>query len=200
MRRRMWRGVLLALALAALLAAPALAKSPPDKLVLEGPGLATALAITDPAALVGFSPWDRGFIAWARGPITTPPTEQPYTVSFFLGGRKIYVVHYVPGPAGRPGAIYIPGPGDSDYQLNIGTIMGASSDRWGPEGKWQYATANWDTVLQRALRVHGAPSPAPGGLLPRAPLWGVAVTASGLLGSAAWRGWRRHRAGYRQPA
>jgi hypothetical protein len=108
--------VVLAFSLAVVLAAPALPKSPPDRLRVEGPGLAGLAEITDATELATFSPWGRGFIDWDRGLVAVPsPVGQTYTVAFFLGGKKIYVVQYVPASIGESGYIYFPGPGDSDY-------------------------------------------------------------------------------------
>ncbi|MBI4499398.1 MAG: hypothetical protein HY689_16040 [Chloroflexi bacterium] len=198
---RLW--AMLALSLAALLPAPALAKSPPDKITVEGPGLAAPVEITDPADLAEFSPWSRRFIWWDQGLVTAPPpADQTYTVSFYLRDRKIYVVEYAPDPSGAPGALYFPGPGHPSYRLNIGTIIGAStSDRWAPEGKWYYATAEWDLMIQRALRAHRATSRAPGSPVgdtpfPSAPVprfWAVSATAIGLMGSLTWVIRRRHQ-------
>ena len=207
---------IVAVLVAALFAGPAWAKNPPDTLVVEGPGLTSPVAITDAAALAGFSPWDRGFIAWDRGPATAPPpTARRYAVYFYLAGREVYVLDYVPAPAGEPGSIYLPGPGDPAYGLNSGTIVSASTDRWDPNGRWQYATAAWDAALSRALRgpVPALPWPATSGHLgtvqtalasvptlvptaPGAPLRALTAAVLGLLGisvGVVWR--RRHESG-----
>jgi hypothetical protein len=192
---------------------PALAKSPPDKLSVTGPGLARPVEITDAPSLAAFDPWTRGFIAWERGlAARPPPLEETYSVAFHLrrlGGdlAVIYVLRYAPDPAGGPGFIHIPGPGTPEYRLNIGTIITGSSDRWDPNGQWQHATAGWDALMRRALGGRLASSAAPGTTsgvasaptrLPEAggpsALWVVPATvglAAGLAGLA--RRLRRHR-------
>jgi len=149
--------------LLSLTAAPAAyAKGPVDKIVIAGPGLAASIEITDAADLSGFNPWSRTFIAWNRGLVAEPPSiEETYAVSFLKkGGRElslIYMLHYAPGPSGGPGYIYIPGPDEPWYWLNIGTISTGSSDRWNPNGKWQYATVQWDALMLRALNGQTVP-------------------------------------------
>lgn len=172
--------VLLAAALVAGLPAAAEAKSPPDRLVVSGGGLAGAVEIEDAAALASFNPWTRGFIAWERGLAegARESLARAYTVSFYLGsvggGSPIYVVHYAPDAAGGPGLIYVPGPADEWYRLNIGTIITGDSDRWNPNGRWQYATAAWDGVMARALG--GRVSAAMAAVTPVGPL----LPATGL--------------------
>jgi len=128
--------------------------------VVSGNELAAPVEIPDAAALESFNPWNRGFIAWERGlAADPPPVARTYTVAFYLdsasaggsGGTPIFVVHYAPDPAGGPGFIYIPGPADEWYRLNIRTIITGGSDRWNPNGRWQYATAEWDAVMRGAL-------------------------------------------------
>jgi len=51
MLRRVWFAGVLAAAALALLVAPGLAKGPPQKVTIEGPGLAVPIEITDPATL-----------------------------------------------------------------------------------------------------------------------------------------------------
>jgi hypothetical protein len=147
---------------------PAVAKSPPDKLTVSGPGLVRPVEIADAVSLAAFDPWTRGFITWERGlAARPPPLEETYTVSFLLrkeGGELavIYVLRYAPDPAGGPGYIHVPGPGTPEYRLNIGTIITGGSDRWDPNGKWQYAAAEWEAVMRRALGRRAASSGASG--------------------------------------
>ncbi|MBI3971761.1 MAG: hypothetical protein HY332_10780 [Chloroflexi bacterium] len=174
--------LLLVLLVVLLPASAAFAKSLPDRIVVAGPGMVEPIEITDQASLSGFNPWTRGFIAWDRGPVAAPPpAEQTYTASFYLkngdGARSlIFVLHYRPDSSGGPGYIYIPGPGDEWYRLNIGTIITGGSDHWNPNGKWQYATPAWDTVMRRALREHGVSLPVPD---PPAPLARSNLPAAG---------------------
>lgn len=198
-------GVVVVLLAALFWIPPALAKGPPDKLSLSGRGLAQPVEIADPASLAAFDPWTRGFIAWGRGlAANPPPLEDTYTVSFYLkraGGELalIYVLHDAPDPTGGPGYIHIPGRGEPAYRLNIGTIITGDSDRWDPNGKWQYATAEWDAVMRRALSEHAAAAPAGGAVTPsRLPkagappvLWLVPATAGALTAGLVWLARRR---------
>jgi hypothetical protein len=152
------RFILILATLAALIAAYPVsvsAKSPPDRIEVMGPTMAAPIEISDASALANFSPWGRGFIDWDLGHASAPTTESPrYDVSFYLddrGREPIYVLHYVPSVSG-PGYIYVPDKGEPWHRLNIGTISGASSsDRWNPEGRWQYATTDWDVLIRSAL-------------------------------------------------
>ncbi len=141
----------------------ALAKGPVDKITVAGPGLAAPVEVTGPGHN-GFDPWTRDFIHWSRGLANPPPSVgEAYKVSFFLkqhdrsyclnrdGNYCLrYVVQYLPDPSGGAGYLYIPGPGEPHYRINIGTI-GSGSNRWDPQGKWQYATARWDASMRRAI-------------------------------------------------
>ncbi len=152
---------------------PAFAKGPVDKMTLTGAGLASPIEITNSESLAPFDPWTRGFVSWNRGRVTEPPpAEQIYAVSFYLQARNrpncpkldgefcvIFVLQYSPDPSGGPGHLYFPGPGEPSYRLNIGTIMTSSLDAWDPNGKWQYATADWDALMQRVLGEDGVATP-----------------------------------------
>jgi len=179
------------LALSLVVGLPGLveAKSPPDRLVVSGSGLAAPVEIGEAAALASFSPWSRGFIAWERGVASGEQAwlARAYTVAFYLnsvgGGSPIYVVHYVPDAAGGPGLIYVPGPADEWYRLNIGSIITGDSDRWNPNGRWQYATAEWDAVMSRALAGRVLATAAPTrALLPVTGLSGVRPLGAAALG------------------
>ncbi|HUE75768.1 MAG TPA: hypothetical protein VMP10_02980, partial [Chloroflexota bacterium] len=136
----------------ALIATPAFAKKAPDSLLIEGGGLASPVEIDDASKLEEFSPWSRGFVDWARRvPLNEPAVAAtPYTVSFFLEERKIYVVEYVPGPDGE-GYVYFPNGSHPAFDLNMSTIITGDSDHWNPNGKWAYATQEWVEVIERAL-------------------------------------------------
>jgi hypothetical protein len=161
-------------------------KSPPDRITISGPTLASSVEIVDALALSEFSPWARAFIDWDRGISAGPPEEtRRFEVSFYLDERDpapVYVLHYAPVASG-PGYIYIPGRGEPWHQSNIGTIQGAStSDRWAPEGKWQYATGAWDALIRTALeRSSAAPQPAHTG--GDQPMGWVVLAASSVTGA-----------------
>lgn len=190
---------------------PAFAKGPVDKMTLTGAGLASPIAITDSESLAPFDPWTRGFVSWNRGRVTERPSaEQTYAVSFYLQAKDrpncakldgefcvIFVMQYSPDPSGGSGYLYIPGPGEPSYRLNKGTIITSSLDAWDPNGKWQYATADWDALMQRVLGEDGVVTPvaaSPGTTAtPTAKAWVLALWAMGLLGSAAGLLWLRLR-------
>jgi hypothetical protein len=147
----------------ALMQSPVVAKGPVDKIAVDGPDT-DRIEITAGDALDEFDPWGRQFIDWERGLASEPPKRgEPYTVSFYLDDRVIFVLKYALEPEGGTGYIYIPGPEDPDYKLNAGTIIGGSSDRWDPNGKWQYATASWAAVMPGESRVQ-PPTTGDGGL------------------------------------
>ncbi len=177
----------------ALCAGVAAAKSPPDRLTITGgPGGAAPAELTGPASLASFNPWSREFIAWDRGLVARPPAlDGAYTVTLYLtehgSSSPIYVFHYVPSASGEAGLIYIPGPGEAFYRVNIGTIMTGSSDRWDPNGKWQYAADASDAILRRALASRtgalpvtssdAAMPPVGGGVVDRAVLFAAGFSA-----------------------
>lgn len=153
--------------LATAAVSPVEAKTAPDKIAITGPGLSRQVELTDPAALAGFSPWSRGFIAWDRGLASQPADTGPsYTATFYLDKgdgqlSPIYVLTYRPEPSNQRGEIYLPGPGDDGYRLNIGTIITGSSDHWNPNGKWQYATNAWVVAVGGAIHNGRAGIPQP---------------------------------------
>ena len=164
---------------------PTAAKGPVDMITIEGQGLTQPIEITEAESLEPFNPWTRGFIDWSRGRITDPPTvEKIYEVSFHLAGRgKIFILQYSTDLSGGPGYIYIPGPGEPGYRLNIGTIIGGNSDSWNPNGQWQHATPEWETLMQRAVSKPSSSQPKTDGTsVPMA--WALALGALVLIGAA----------------
>ena len=147
--------------LVALPATVVSAKGPVGRITISGPGLTDPVEVKSAAMLSNFDPWGRQFIAWDRGVAPTAPQGQPsYAIAFYRDesgrGSPIYVFDYVPRSPRGPGYIHLPGPGDSRYALNAGTVVGAtSSDRWNPDGKWQYATDEWDAAVLQELRTYG---------------------------------------------
>ena len=175
------RIVVAALFVAWLAGGVADAKSPPTKVMLTGPGLPQPVAITDRASIEQFNPWGRQFIDWQRGLAADPPQlSEAYVVSIYVddGASPAYTVCYATRADGT-GLLYFPGPGDAHYRANIGTIMGASSsDRWNPEGKWQFATRQADDALRGAIARQAGSLPAPTGAPATSPaVWGPACLA-----------------------
>ena len=154
-------------------------------ITVEGQGLAEPIEITDAESLEPFNPWFRQFIDWKRRGIKTPPEiEETYEVHFHLTERgKIFVLHYSTDPSGGPGYIYIPGPGEPGYRLNIGTIITGDSDSWNPNGQWQHATPEWAALIRQA--VPKASSRQPGADATSFPMaWALALGALVLIGAA----------------
>ena len=79
----------------------------------------------------------------------------------------IYVLQYSLDPLGGPGYLYFPGIGEPSYRVKKGTIITASSDLWDPNGKWHYATEQWDTLIRHALREEGNVTPGSASLTAR---------------------------------
>ena len=167
------------------LASPVAAKRPVDKITVEGQGLTEPIEITDAESLEPFNPWTREFIDWKRRRIADPPTvEDTYEVSFHLTDcGKIFVLQYSTDASGGPGYIYIPGPGEPGYRLNIGTIITGDSDSWNPNGKWQHATTAWGTLMQQSVR-KSSTSPPAANRASDTMAWGLALGALVLVGGA----------------
>jgi hypothetical protein len=142
--RTMITGTLIALALMVGLVH---AKGPTVKLTIPGPGVAQALEVTDPNALVHV--WNGDFIG---SPASIPDESLPrYTVSFYAlpprsAVRMVYVVHYARDPKTGQGFVHLPGRGEEWYGLNVSTIL-----RDGQDGKWHQASPAWSTAIAAAL-------------------------------------------------
>ena len=160
------------------LASPVAAKGPVDMITIEGKELSAAIEITDAAALYSFDPWFRQFIDWKRRQIKTPPAvKDTYEVSFHLNDRGvIFVLQYSTDSSGGPGYIYIPGPGEPGYRLNIGTIITGDSDSWNPNGQWQHASPEWGTLMQRSIE-KATSSPTGSNGSPNTLAWALALGA-----------------------
>ncbi len=131
-------------------------KALPGKVTIDGPGLAVPIEITDPAVLEGFDPWLGGFIDWEAGRVDEPPIAgESYELLFYMdvedgvGQLVIYGFHFQPDPRGERGYIYLPGPGEPWYEVNIGTIIR-------DEGSWHYASLGWDSLMRSLLEKEGA--------------------------------------------
>ena len=178
------------------LASPLAAKRPVDMITIEGQGLTHPIEITDTESLEPFSPWFRQFIDWKRRKIADPPAvKDTYEVSFYLNNNhgKIFVLHYSTASSGGPGYIYIPGPGEPGYRLNIGTIITGDSDSWNPNGQWQHATPEWAALMRQALGQTSTSTPDTNGAW-TPPAWALALAGLVLFGTATMslRKRRRH--------
>ena len=178
------------LALASLVAA----KGPVDMITIEGEELNGAIEITNAASLYSFDPWFRQFIDWKQRRIKIPPTvKDTYEVSFHLNERgKIFVLQYFTDLSGGPGYIYIPGPGEPGYRLNIATIITGDSDSWNPNGQWQHATPAWGMLMQRSIeKATSVPTASNGSSNTLA--WALALGTLVLVSTAALASLRLRR-------
>ena len=167
--RRYW-GILLLVVGVLLGASPALAKGPPDKAVIRGPGLTGEIAITDATML---SDMGLGSLEDFQSPLDAPSqTAAGYQIDrFFRSGGTFQpfdrLVYYPPASGERGRIFYagmaVVGYGSSDY-----------------DGKWFRATAAGDAAMQRLIG-HLAPQlglPATGTISSRA---GLVTLLVGLL-------------------
>src|ERR1700741_4183589 len=115
------------------------------RIEISGAGLATPLVITDPEVVGKFFMWSGpfagatpgapprnayvgAFIDWQSGSSSAPEGLVSYDVAFFCefpreaGARLVYVVKYADDPARRRGYIYLPGPDEPHYRLNVKTV------------------------------------------------------------------------------
>lgn len=135
------------------------AKGITTRITIVGPGLDSPLQVTDPTLVANFNVWagagtyssgvrqTRGFIAeWSAGPLLQKPdTGSRYEVSFFVRfpnrteEQLAYIVEYQ-GDASH-GYVFIPGPGDRRYALNVRSI------HRGVEGNWFRATPEWQRFV-----------------------------------------------------
>ena len=173
MRGSIVPGVLVLLALTTSLA---LAKGPPDKVVISGPGLSGEIESTDREAI---SALGLGALEdFQRGPIEAPQVGAGYQMAcYFKDGasyRPFDRLTYYPNLPGKRSYIFYEG-------LRI-------SGGWSEyDGKWFYATKAGDAAMRRLLWQLGtepATLPATGGTAPLAAaavLSGALVLAGALL-------------------
>jgi hypothetical protein len=151
--------IFIAFALAASLGGQAPEYRPKEtvKLVLNGPGLRDNVEITDRAAIAGNV---------YAGNFMTTQSEEPnqawprYRVEFYVfslerGVTLRYAVVYVRDSKTGAGFVYLPGRGEPDYRLNIGTIIRDGSESPGlqpaRDGQWQHAAGDWSAALNAHL-------------------------------------------------
>jgi hypothetical protein len=138
------------------------AKGITTRIVIEGLNLSAPIEITDPQILSNFAVWtgpgtslnesagqttypDGFIIRWPEGPTAEPSKELPqYQVSFYTTDRKgpSYVVSYSYEPLTKSGYVYLPGPAEKWYRLNVSSISR------GVEGHWFLARALWDSTAE----------------------------------------------------
>ena len=127
------------------------------KLVVSGPRLASDLEITDRAAIAA-NVFDGNFMTTIAD--APDPYWPRYRVAFHLNSRERgvflgYAVLYAWNPLTGEGFVYLPGRGEADYRVNIGTIMrdGSLSPGLQParDGYWHHATPEWSQALNARL-------------------------------------------------
>jgi hypothetical protein len=146
-------GLIATCLLQGLIPTPSWAKGETVKITLTCTGMAGPVELTDSIALTpSFGPWGNAILDSTR-------TARPGTVkgrrmcevAFYVRYRAhdvelAYVLYYYPGNASTPGCIYLPGPRDPWYTLNVGTMW-----RPGQDGKWHVASPVWDALARRAI-------------------------------------------------
>ena len=147
-----WTRVLVVAALVAGSSAGLQAKGPTVRLTVSGPGLSASVPITDQQILSVSNVWAGAFIG---APAEAPDSALPsYTVAFDVelpawmkaGVRRMYAVHVVKDVKNGGLWLYLPGRGDSDYGLNVGTML-----REGQDGHWHRANAAWGEAVAKYL-------------------------------------------------
>ena len=130
------------------------AKGETVRLTVVGPGLSAPIDVIDPAALA--SVWAGRFIGRAA---TEPDKSLPrYVVTFVVQpprqqqARPMYVVMFARDRESGRGFVYLPGPGQNGYRMNVSTIL-----REGQDGHWHEASPDWSDALAQRIserRVH----------------------------------------------
>ena len=129
------------------------AKGAMVKILIQGLDIPTPIEITDPMILSDFNVWtgpgtssneDVGFIVqWSQTVAPPPARGARYQLSFYTEEKvdqPSYVVFYSYDASTKLGYVYLPGPGEKWYALNIGSI-------WhGVEGHWFRARDDWNAT------------------------------------------------------
>jgi hypothetical protein len=152
--RSHWIGVV-AVLLALVVAPVALAKGPPDKLVLSGPGIAEPVEITNAEQLHDLG---MGGLEDFRAPLASQPqVSEGYRLDRFFRQGATYMPFdraiYYPPNAGQRGLVFYAGP----------SAVGSGWSEY--DGKWFHATAAGDLAMQQLLdhSVSRVALPATGG-------------------------------------
>jgi hypothetical protein len=118
------------------------------KLTISWPGLPQSIEVTDPPALALANVFSGAFIGT---PATEPDPAWPrYAVAFDVQTlervKMAYVVYYSRDRWTGKAFVYLPGPGENWYRLNISTII-----RDGQDGLWHRALAAWSDAIDAHL-------------------------------------------------
>ncbi len=149
------------------------AKGPPDKAVLQGPGLKAPVEITDPATLAAFAFFQFEEVETNhRLGVPAPKVGEGFEMTRYTGGRPWDVLHYYPDPSGQGGYIFLDG------------LIGPSSTEF--DGKWYPASPQGDAAIRRVLADNGVslrrPSALPATGADTSPVRWLVVLACTLVG------------------
>lgn len=123
------------------------AKGPPDRAVLQGPGLKAPVEITDQATLAAFSFFQFEQVETNnRQGIPAPKVGAGYELTRYTRDqsgtvRPWDVLHYYPNPSGQGGVIFLDG------------LIGPSYTEF--DGKWYPASQEGDAAIRRVLADNG---------------------------------------------
>ena len=143
--------VLFLLGCASFLASPCFAKGTTIELTIAGPDFELPVHTTDPDAISAIV-WGTNWFESEAGPVPIPNTSLPRMTVYFwvrLPDHDVemkYVVSYIWVPDDQSAVVCFPGPRDSWYESNIGTIT-----RQGIDGNCFRAEENWGRAIKRAL-------------------------------------------------
>ena len=125
------------------------AKGTTAKLTLTGPGLTAPVEIVEPTILDRSNVWEGGFLGETLD--AAPRATQPaYTLNFEVQPpawmrqppRPMYTVLLVRDPKSGNLLLYLPGRGESGYQLNVSTMLRDMHD-----GHWHRPPAAWASAI-----------------------------------------------------
>ena len=126
------------------------AKGTTVKLTLVGPGLAALVEIVEPAILDRSNVWEGSFL----GELADAPgvTQAPYTLNFDVqppewmrqAPRTMYTVRLARNAKSGGLLLYLPGRGESGYQLNVSTMLRDTHD-----GHWHRPPAAWASAIAK---------------------------------------------------
>jgi hypothetical protein len=139
------------------------AKGPVDRITIAAPSGAL-FEVTAGHELDTFNPWLSRYLS---GEVDVEPdVSSALKVDFYLrdsdAEKRIYTFSYHKDAHGI-GFIYLPGPADPDYRMNIGTILAPSDNSW-HNGAWHRASGEWVQFIDSMTRVR-PPQTGDAGLL-----------------------------------
>lgn len=151
----------LILGLYLLAAWPALAKGPPDKVTISGPGMAETVEITDPVVLEAFSffQFEQVDENQRRGIPAPQAVGAGYHIVRYVGAQAWDELHYYPNSDGTRGVIFLDG------------LIGDSATEF--DGRWYHASAAGDQAMRNLFNTLN--------IRPTLPVTGAEAGRSGAL-------------------